>query len=464
MPRRLTRRGSSGRRIERPRTSRRTSCSPGPGRRGPEGCGVFRRGGGELNRAATGTDLVEVATAYEALAAAAGELASAVEAEDRASGLLPGGHDARRSVAYERLIAGGSGPVSSQTDRGAPGPRRCGSVVVAGSHSERRGASEYCRRSPAQAAPRRPRCARNARPTRTAGSVPWSIQSRIVCAVPGTRRRPAGPSGKLSISASQTSQSVCPIPAGVVLPVSETSARHRRGRERRARDQRRQLPGDLARVLERDAHTLGIARRTARERERPHARRGGRARRLTGVTPKPARNAATYSSLARTRAIRSRGLAPAIARPAPLSSPAADVYQVYSHLRRGLCAAERAGALWCGGGAGLEDSGCWVAGVGWGVGCGCRGAGVGGCWVRGWVGSGCGVASGVGFGVRGGGRWCGVVGVGVGVLGRGVGVGVRGVGVGDRVGIGQAHALSGRPSGNAVAVAITRRQQRWVRS
>jgi hypothetical protein len=43
----------------------------------------------ELNRAATATDLIEVATAYDALAAVAGELAPAVEAEDRASGLLP---------------------------------------------------------------------------------------------------------------------------------------------------------------------------------------------------------------------------------------------------------------------------------------------------------------------------------------------------------------------------------------
>ena len=49
----------------------------------------------ELNRAATGTDLIEVAAAYDALAAAVGELASAVEREDHASGLLP---RARRSA------------------------------------------------------------------------------------------------------------------------------------------------------------------------------------------------------------------------------------------------------------------------------------------------------------------------------------------------------------------------------
>jgi hypothetical protein len=63
---------------------------PGTGRRGPEELWrVFDAAVAELNRAATGTDLIEVATAYEALAAAAGDLASAVEDEDRASGLLP---------------------------------------------------------------------------------------------------------------------------------------------------------------------------------------------------------------------------------------------------------------------------------------------------------------------------------------------------------------------------------------
>ena len=63
---------------------------PGTGRRGPdEPWRVFDAAVAELNRAATGTELIEVATAYEALAAAARELASAVEREDRASGLLP---------------------------------------------------------------------------------------------------------------------------------------------------------------------------------------------------------------------------------------------------------------------------------------------------------------------------------------------------------------------------------------
>ena len=67
---------------------------PGSGRRGPEG--LWRRFDGavaDLNRAATGTDLVAVA--YEELAEVAGELAVAVEREDRASGLLP---RARRSA------------------------------------------------------------------------------------------------------------------------------------------------------------------------------------------------------------------------------------------------------------------------------------------------------------------------------------------------------------------------------
>jgi hypothetical protein len=43
----------------------------------------------ELNRAATGSDLVEVAGAYVELAAAAADLSAAVEREDQASGLLP---------------------------------------------------------------------------------------------------------------------------------------------------------------------------------------------------------------------------------------------------------------------------------------------------------------------------------------------------------------------------------------
>jgi hypothetical protein len=58
---------------------------------------VFDAAVAELNRAATGADLLEVATAYEALAAAAGDLVSAVEREDRASGLLPRAR-ARRSA------------------------------------------------------------------------------------------------------------------------------------------------------------------------------------------------------------------------------------------------------------------------------------------------------------------------------------------------------------------------------
>jgi hypothetical protein len=51
----------------------------------------------ELDRSATGTDLVAVAGPYEQLANVAGELAAAVEREDRASGLLPRAR-ARRSA------------------------------------------------------------------------------------------------------------------------------------------------------------------------------------------------------------------------------------------------------------------------------------------------------------------------------------------------------------------------------
>jgi len=71
---------------------------PGSGRRGPEE--LWRRFDGavsELNRAATGTDLLAVAAAYDELAEVAGELAVAVEREDRASGLLPRAR-ARRSA------------------------------------------------------------------------------------------------------------------------------------------------------------------------------------------------------------------------------------------------------------------------------------------------------------------------------------------------------------------------------
>jgi len=63
---------------------------PGSGRRGPEE--LWRRFDGavaEINRVATGTDLVEVARAYEELAEAAGAVAEAVEREDRATGVLP---------------------------------------------------------------------------------------------------------------------------------------------------------------------------------------------------------------------------------------------------------------------------------------------------------------------------------------------------------------------------------------
>ena len=71
---------------------------PGTGRRGPDQLwNTFDAAVAELNRAATGTDLDEVATAYAALAAAARELASAVERDDRGSGLLPRAR-ARRSA------------------------------------------------------------------------------------------------------------------------------------------------------------------------------------------------------------------------------------------------------------------------------------------------------------------------------------------------------------------------------
>ena len=62
---------------------------PGTCRRGPEG--LWRRFDDavhELNRAATGSDLLAVARAYDLLADAATELAEAVDRDDRSTGLL----------------------------------------------------------------------------------------------------------------------------------------------------------------------------------------------------------------------------------------------------------------------------------------------------------------------------------------------------------------------------------------
>lgn len=71
---------------------------PGTGRRGPDELWAHFDGAvADLNRVASGTELLEVADAYERLAAAAGKLAEAVEHADRSSGLLPRGR-ARRSA------------------------------------------------------------------------------------------------------------------------------------------------------------------------------------------------------------------------------------------------------------------------------------------------------------------------------------------------------------------------------
>jgi hypothetical protein len=62
---------------------------PGSGRRGPERLWQrFDAAVAALNRASTGKSLSEVAAAYELLSEIAGELAGAVEQEDRAAGLL----------------------------------------------------------------------------------------------------------------------------------------------------------------------------------------------------------------------------------------------------------------------------------------------------------------------------------------------------------------------------------------
>jgi hypothetical protein len=63
---------------------------PGSGRRGPDELWArFDGAVAELDRAATGTELLDVANAYDELADVAAELAVSVEEEDRASGLLP---------------------------------------------------------------------------------------------------------------------------------------------------------------------------------------------------------------------------------------------------------------------------------------------------------------------------------------------------------------------------------------
>jgi hypothetical protein len=69
---------------------------PNSGRRGPDR--LWRRfdiAVGELGRAAAGRDLQSVARAYQELGDVASELATAIEAEDRKSGLLPAPHRAR---------------------------------------------------------------------------------------------------------------------------------------------------------------------------------------------------------------------------------------------------------------------------------------------------------------------------------------------------------------------------------
>jgi hypothetical protein len=63
---------------------------PGTGRRGPEGLWrSFDEAVRQLNTAATGQNMLDVARAYEDLAAAAGALAEAVEREDGPTGPRP---------------------------------------------------------------------------------------------------------------------------------------------------------------------------------------------------------------------------------------------------------------------------------------------------------------------------------------------------------------------------------------
>ena len=71
---------------------------PGSGRRGPgELWRRFDAAAGDLSRVAAGSDILAVADAYAELSEAAGELAQAIEREDRARGLLRPGRG-RRAV------------------------------------------------------------------------------------------------------------------------------------------------------------------------------------------------------------------------------------------------------------------------------------------------------------------------------------------------------------------------------
>lgn len=73
---------------------------PGTGRRGPAGLWErFDETVAELDRVSEGRSLRAVARAYSDLAEAAAELAVAVEAEDRRSGLLPPRRRGRRRAA-----------------------------------------------------------------------------------------------------------------------------------------------------------------------------------------------------------------------------------------------------------------------------------------------------------------------------------------------------------------------------
>ena len=133
---------------------------PGSGRRGPEE--LWRRfdaAVSELNRAATGTDLLAVAVAYDELAEAAGELAVAVEREDRASGLLPRLARAvrrRALVGYAGFLAAVAGrrcrPRSSVADRLCGGGAGLWWLVARGRGGWR---ARCCRRSHARVALRR---------------------------------------------------------------------------------------------------------------------------------------------------------------------------------------------------------------------------------------------------------------------------------------------------------------------
>jgi len=145
----------------------------------------------------------------------------------------------------QRCFAGSSASTPSHTDPSACSAPRRGSVVVVGVHTSRRVASEplsaLARSSSELTSSRR---TRKARPTRTAGRAPLSIQLRIVCAVTwncsatwGTVRSCGGELGKAAEARAPRGRRCC-------LSGRQTLGRSRSDAPRRHERYARRIPGD----------------------------------------------------------------------------------------------------------------------------------------------------------------------------------------------------------------------------